>query len=166
MVGRIAPYQANNVQRSYLRQQRVGERIADARAKESAATPSVDVDISAAARKAAEAANAATAQHKAQQLDTLSERFVEQFLPPAVAEGEDEEAGGEKKSEDAAKGRASFVRLIESFGLGVQQSEEGKDEAIVNKGTGEVLVPLTDESREAARDGLRNLVRNILSEVL
>ncbi|MEE9256699.1 MAG: hypothetical protein V3V56_05995 [bacterium] len=166
MVGRIAPYQANNVQRSYLRQQRVGDRIADARAKESTATPSVDVDISAAARKAAEAANATAAQHKAQQVDTLSERFVEQFLPPAKAEGEDEGADSDKKSEDAAKGRASFVRLIESFGLGVQQNEEGKDEAIVNRQTGEVLVPLTGESRESARDGLRNLVRNILSEVL
>ena len=166
MVGRIAPYQANNVQRSYLRQQRVGERIADVLAKESTDTPSVDVDISTAARKAAEAANAATAQHKAKQVDTLSERFVEQFLPPVKAEGEDEGVDSEKKSENAAKGRASFVRLIESFGLGVQQNDEGKDEAIVNQQTGEVLVPLTDESREAARDGLRNLVRNILSEVL
>ena len=149
-----------------MRQQRVGERIADARAKESTDTPSVDVDISTAARKAAEAANVAATQHKAQQVDDLSERFVKQFLPPAKAEGEDEEAGGEKRSEEAAKGRASFVRLIESFGLGVQQNEEGKDEAIVNKLTGEILVTLTDESREAARDGLRNLVRNILSEVL
>ena len=56
MVGRIAPYQANNVQRSYLRQQRVGERIADAKAKAAADQPSVEVEISPAARQAAEAA--------------------------------------------------------------------------------------------------------------
>ena len=63
MVGRIAPYLLNSVQRSYQRQQRVGERIADAKAKANQDQPIVEVDISAAAQEAAEAAKAnATAQ--------------------------------------------------------------------------------------------------------
>jgi hypothetical protein len=56
MVGRIAPYLVNNVQRSYQRQQRVGERIADAKANQN--QPIAEVDISAAAQEAAEAAKA------------------------------------------------------------------------------------------------------------
>ncbi len=58
MVGRIAPYLLNSVQRSYRRQQRVGERIADAKAKANQDQPIAEVDISAAAQEAAEAAKA------------------------------------------------------------------------------------------------------------
>jgi hypothetical protein len=48
----------NSVQRSYRRQQRVGERIADAKAKANQDQPIAEVDISAAAQEAAEAAKA------------------------------------------------------------------------------------------------------------
>ncbi len=73
MVGRIAPYVANNVQQSYQRQQRVGERIADAKAKANRDLPIAEVDISAAAQQAAEAAQANASEEKKKNIREMAE---------------------------------------------------------------------------------------------
>lgn len=192
MVGRIAPYLASNVQQSYLRQQRVGERIADAKSRENPDKPLYEVEISDAARKAANEAKATASIHKQQHIEELTDRFVEQYLekpaealPPAAAqalaaaqEGAEnaDEVGeaGEKQDTDKTpvtdetpnKGRAAFVSLIESFGLEVAQDDNGEDRAIVNKDSGEEVVPLTNSTREAVKNELSQLVKNILGEVL
>jgi hypothetical protein len=179
MVGRIAPYQANNVQQSYLRQQRVGERIAGAKSKANSAT---QVEISNAARKAVEEAHAAASIHKQLHIEETATRFVEQYLekpaalahPDAVTQEGAENADGEdvakgkvvKAAEPPNKGRADFVSLIESFGLKVSQDKNGEDQAIVNKTTGEDVVPLSNSTREAVKLELSQLVKNILGEVL
>lgn len=188
MVGRIAPYLANNVQQSYLRQQRVGERIAGAKAK---ANPATEVEISDAARRAADEAHAAASIHKEQHIEEMADRFVEEYLEKPVVpaalpdvvtralavaqtqEGaenadEDVEAAEGVETADAPlnQGRAAFVSLIESFGLEVSQDGNGEDQAIVNKATGEEVVPLTNNTREAVKNELSQLVKNILGEVL
>lgn len=180
MVGRIAPYLANNVQQSYLRQQRVGERIAGAKAK---ANPATQVEISDAARRAADEAHAAASMHKQQHIEEMAERFVEEYLekpveapPPVVLPAVVTRAlaTAQEGAEDADegieappnKGRAAFVSLIESIGLEVSQDGDGKDQAIVNKTTGEEVVPLSNNTREAVKNELSQLVKNILGEVL
>ena len=56
---RIAPYLAQNIQRSYSRQQRVGDRIAGVKAKVAGTTkPATEVEISSQARDAANIAHA------------------------------------------------------------------------------------------------------------
>ncbi len=178
MVGRIAPYLANNVQQSYLRQQRVGERIAGAKSK---ANPATQVEISDAARKAAEEAHATASIQKQLHIEETANRFVEQYLekpdvapPPAAAQESAKDTDGEDVAEGKVaaaaeppnKGRAAFVSLIESFGLEVSQDNNGKDRAIVNKSTGEEVVPLSNSTREAVKAELSQLVKNILGEVL
>jgi hypothetical protein len=156
----------NNVQRSYQRQQRVGERIADAKAKANQDQPIAEVDISAAAQEAAEAAKVNATEQKKLNIKEMANRFVDQFLAPPAAAQENAEGAEEGNESQPNTGRTAFVRLIDSFGLEVRQGEDGEDEAIVNKSTGEDLVPLTPDSREAARSELRNLVQKILSEVI
>ncbi|MBT3350604.1 MAG: hypothetical protein HOC91_02950 [Nitrospinaceae bacterium] len=188
MVGRIAPYLANNVQQSYLRQQRVGERIAGAKLKDN---PAASVEISDAARRAADEAHAAASMHRQQNIEEMTERFVDQYLekpsplPAAVSQAlrasqedvenadggvETEDRGTEGESIETAevqdKGRAAFISLIESFGLEVSQDDDGQDQAIVNKTTGEEVVPLSNNTREAIKTELSQLVKNILGEVL
>ncbi len=96
----------------------------------------------------------------------MANRFVDQFLAPPATAQESAEGAEEGNESQPNTGRTALVRLIESFGLEVRQSEDGTDEAIVNKSTGEDLVPLTPDSHEAARTELRNLVQKILSEVI
>jgi len=163
MVARIAPYIATNIQRSYLRQQRVGERIADAKAKKADETSTFEVEISNAAHKAAEEAEATALIHKTMKVEQMADRFVDRFLSPPKQDEAESSGDGD---EDADPGRTAFVRLIESFGLEVKQGDDGEDRAITNKATGEDLIPLSPESRDIAKTELKDLVKNILNEVL
>ncbi len=158
---RIAPYLAQNIQRSYSRQQRVGERIAEVKTKEQGAT---EVEISTQARAAAETAQADPTFDKSEQIGLLAERFVNNFLyEPDAAED-----AGENGPEDTDpnEGRTAFVRLLESYGLTIQQDESGSGEVIVNKETGDEVIQISNSTKNNAKQELLELTRNILNKVL
>ncbi len=167
---RIAPYRAQNIERSYSRQQRVGERIAEVHGKEAGITqPASEVEISARARAAAEAAHAGPTFDKSEQIGLLAERFVNSFLFE-LEDGEEIPSGdaGENEAEipDANEGRTAFVRLLESYGLTIQQDESGGGETIVNKETGDKVIEISSGTKSAAKQELLELTRGILNEVL
>ena len=113
---KIAPYLATSVQRSYLRQQRIGERIAELKgADESAATqPAAQVDIPEALLATSRTGRKDLKRAREEQIDQLTGRFVERFLetfgrpagegPQAAAEGGEE-----------APGRPSFGRILRAI---------------------------------------------------
>lgn len=158
---RIAPYLAHDVQRSYLRQQRVGERIAEVK-ESSKAKPATEVDISSEAQAASDLARKDAGAARQVQIDLLAEEFVNRFLFNPGGEAEDES----EASAAAREGRTAFVRLLESYGLTIQRDGAGFDEAIVNKETGEAVVPFSPETHQAARNDLLSLTREILGNVL
>ena len=158
---RIAPYLAQNIQRSYSRQQRVGERIAEVKTKEPGAT---EVEISSQARAAAETAQADPTFDKAEQIELLAERFVNSFLFEPEGAEDDGENGDEIS--DPNEGRTAFVRLLEFYGLTIQQDESGSGEAIVNKETGDKVVQISHSTKSAAKRELLELTRDILNKVL
>ena len=167
---KIAPYRAQNIQRSYSRQQRVGERIAEVHGKEaSIPEPASEVDISAQARAAAKSAHAEPAFDKSEQIGLLAERFVNRFLfEPEGGENSPSEDAGENGSEipGPSEGRTAFVRLLESYGLTIQQDESGGGEAIVNKETGDEVIQISHGTKNTAKQELLELTRNILNEIL
>jgi hypothetical protein len=167
---RIAPYRAQNIQRSYSRQQRVGERIAEVHGKEASTNgPASEVDISAQARAAAETARAEPEFDKSEQIGLLAERFVNSFLfEPAGGEESPSGDAGENGTEisDPSEGRTAFVRLLESYGLTIQQDESGDGEVIVNKETGDTVVQISRSTQNNAKEELLELTRNILNKVL
>lgn len=158
---RIAPYLAHDIQRSYLRQQRVGERIAEVK-ESNKAEPATEVDISSEAKAASELARNDAGASKRVQVELLAEEFVNRFLfNPEGDTGDKTEA-----SAAAGEGRTAFVRLLESYGLTIQRDGAGFDAAIVNKETGEAVVPFSPETHQAARNDLLSLTREILVNVL
>ncbi len=167
---KIAPYRAQNIQRSYSRQQRVGERIAEVHGKEASLNqPASEVEISARARAAAEAAQADPTFDKSEQIGLLAERFVNSFLfePEDGAESPSGDAGENGAEIPAAnEGRTAFVRLLESYGLTIQQDESGGGEAIVNKETGDKVIEISNSAKSAVKRELLELTRDILNKVL
>lgn len=161
MVGRIASYLASNIQRSYLRQQHVGERIADAKTKNASEKSPAEVEISNAARKAADAAESAAMSLKDMEAERIADCFVDYFLSPAE-KGE----AGDHGEDDLIANQTSFLRLIEPLGLEMKLGDDGEDITFVNKESGNVLISLSDESRNAVKNELKTLVKNILNETL
>jgi len=159
VVGRIASYLVSNVQRSYMRQQHVGERIADAKAKDDSKKSPAEVDISDAARRAADEADSAAISHKNMETERIADRFVDYFLSPT----ENDEAGVPEENDPTAS-QTSLVHLIEPLGLEMKLGDDGKDLAIVNKESGDVLISLSDESHNTVKSELKTLVKNILNE--
>ncbi len=168
---RIAPYIAQNIQRSYARQQRVGERIAGEKVKESAQTgPASEVEISSQARDAADIARQDAEQARTAQIEHLAQEFVHRFLiEPEPRPG----TGGEKDSgesgpevSDPKEGRTAFVRLLESYGLTIEKDESGYGEIIVHTETKDVLLQIPHDAQDTAKSELLALTRDILTHVL
>ncbi|OGL63931.1 MAG: hypothetical protein A3J27_02990 [Candidatus Tectomicrobia bacterium RIFCSPLOWO2_12_FULL_69_37] len=164
---KIAPYLATSVQRSYLRQQRIGERIAELKgADESAATqPAAQVDIPEALLATSRTGRKDLKRAREEQIDQLTGRFVERFLetfgrpagegPQAAAEGGEE-----------APGRPSFGRILDNLGIAVYEDTEVQGGLIVQRQSGQVLLNLPPEAREVATEELKKLARDILEELI
>ncbi len=160
---KIAPYLATSVERSYQRQQRIGERIAELKSRPAGAPqPAARVNISQEAFQASRSARRDLRQVREEQLEQLTERFVQRFLSALDEAGE----GAQPEKREGAPGHPSFDGVLENLGLGVQRNPEGGGGAIVHKETGEVLVELTPEAREGATAELRKLARDILNELI
>ena len=71
----------------------------------------------------------------------MANRFVDQFLAPPATAQESAEGAEEGNESQPNTGRTAFVRLIESFGLEVRQSEDGTDEAIDVTDLSPIVVP-------------------------
>lgn len=162
---KIAPYLATNIQRSYLRQQRIGERIAELKgADESAAAqPAAKVEISEPLLATSRTGRTDLAHAREEQLDQLSNRFVEKFLETFGQGGHAAAA-----PEEEAPGRPSFKRLLENVGISVYESEEDAEKGtlIVQKTNGQVLLQLPPETREFAQEELKKLARDILQQLI
>ncbi|MEE9276423.1 MAG: hypothetical protein V3V62_14050 [bacterium] len=155
---KIAPYLAQNVSRSYLRQQRIGERIAESRGRSSGEIPprpAVQIELSQAARQASEDARRQAAEFRDEQLSLVSERFAERLVARG---GEEGEGGGEEAS--------GFDRVLESVGLAIQKGADGEGDVIVRKDTGEVLSELAPEALDSVKEVLRQSARRVLDGLI
>lgn len=162
---KIAPYLATNIQRSYLRQQRIGERIAELKGAAGSAPaegPATQVDIPEAVLATSRTGRKDLARAREDQLNQLTERFVERFLEafgkgaPATAAAQEEEAPG----------RPSFGRILQNLGVTVHENPDIKGGLVVQRENGQILLELPPEARELATDGLRKLARDILQELI
>lgn len=153
---KIAPYMAQSVTRSYLRQQRVGERIAEARAPDQ---PAAEINISQAAREAAETESARPRSERlltgdrAEQIERLSGRFADILLKSSA-----NDAAEEAEEKEALP----LDRFLESLGLAVMKDEDGEGESIIRKDSGEVLASLSQENREEIRSQIQDAARRVL----
>lgn len=164
---KIAPYLATNIQRSYLRQQRIGERIAELKGTdESAATqPAAQVDIPEALLATSRTGRNDLHRAREEQLEQLTGRFVERFLetfarPPAPG------AQGAAEGEEEAPGRPSFGRILENLGIRVDENPDQAGGLVVQRENGQVLLELPPETREFATEELKKLARDILRELI
>ncbi|MDA1001453.1 MAG: hypothetical protein O2807_13180 [bacterium] len=154
---KITPYLAQSVTRSYLRQQRVGERIADARVSEVPA-PDTEINISEAAREAAGAENARSkpdllSGDRTEQIARFSGRFADLLLKSSGADA-------------AEKDVPPLGRFLESLGLALSKDAAGETDIIVRKDTGELLVALTQENREEIRAKIQDAASRVLEGLL
>jgi len=163
---KIAPYLANTVQRTYQRQQRIGERIAQIKSRDAqeGPRPAAQVELSQAGLQASRASRSDLEKARAAHLDDLSERFVERFLATLDREASGEEAPPE--SEAAQPGQPSFDRVLDNLGLAVERDPESGEGRIVEKESKRVLISVPPEATDAARADLRNLARDILSDLV
>ena len=162
---KIAPYLATNIQRSYLRQQRIGERIAELKgADESAATqPAAQVDIPEALLATSRTGRKDLQRARDEQIDQLADRFVDRFFE-TFGKGA---SGAQGAKEEEAPGRPSFEGILENMGITVYESDEesGKN-LIFQRANGQVLLQLPPETREFAREEVKKLARDILQQLI
>ena len=159
---KIAPYLATSIQRSYLRQQRIGERIAELKgADEAAATPpAAQVDIPEALLKTSRTGRKDLQHAREEQLEDLTGRFVQRFLE-TFSQKPGEARGGEE-----GPGRPSFGRILENLDIHVYEETDGKGGLVVQRESGQVLLHLPPETREVATEELKKLARDILQELI
>jgi hypothetical protein len=159
---KIAPYLATNIQRSYLRQQRIGERIAELKGTdESAATqPAAQVDIPEAVLKTSRTGRSDLAKVRDEQLEQLADRFAKRFIETFF------QGSGGAEAEEEVAGRPSFGRILENLGIAVHEESGGEGGLVVRQENGHVLLHLPPESREEAAEELKKLARDILQDLI
>lgn len=165
---KIAPYLASTVQRTYMRQQRIGERLAELRAATAPAdTPAAQIHISPDALQGSRSTRGNLDRVREGQIEEMAGRFVEKFLNAL-----EKPAGQAETSEeaDASGGGPSFERLLDALGLAVKQGDgeyggEGGG-ALVRRDSGAVVFRFTAQEREAALGELRSMARDIFAQLI
>ena len=133
---KIASYIAKSVSGSYTRQQRVGERIADAKAKNipTPPRPAAEVAISPAGYQAA----------------SIAEQLAEKFLA----------------AEENAEDKSALESVLEGLGLALEIGEKNRNSKIIDRESGDLLAETTPEARENVKTELRQVFQRILADLI
>lgn len=144
---KIASHVAKSVSGSYIRQQRVGERIADAKAKNIPAPPrpAAEVAISPAGYQAASVV-AARATHATRLADQLAEKFLE--------------------AEENAEDESALESVLEGLGLALEIGEKNRNSKIIDRESGDLLAEITPEARENVKTELRQVFQRIFADLI
>ncbi|MEK6710507.1 MAG: hypothetical protein AABZ64_08005 [Nitrospinota bacterium] len=160
---KIAPYLATNVQRSYLRQQRIGERIAELKggSEPQGPGPAAQVDIPESVLATSRTARSDLARVRDEQLEQLTGRFAEKF---AAAFFQPE--SGQAPEAGEAPGQPSFRKILDQLDLQVEEDPEGGGGLLIRSRGGQPLVAIDPKTREEALEAVRKLARDIFQQLI